>query len=109
MIQIAAMLIMSLLRVLMKRIWKLYSPARRRRMSGSNRVQYRAAILMLNSKAVTMGPVLKEQRFLMMHQFLALELCLETLLREELLLLIQELAAAVLIVVYRQSRLKWMG
>jgi hypothetical protein len=45
----------------------------------------------------------------MMHQFLALELCLETLLREELLLLIQELAAAVLIVVYRQSRLKWMG
>jgi hypothetical protein len=45
----------------------------------------------------------------MMHQFLALELCLETLLREELLLLIQELAAAVLIVVYRQCRLKWMG
>jgi hypothetical protein len=54
MVQIAAMLMMSLL--LMK---NLKSTARRR-MSGSNRVQYSAAILMLNSKSVTMGPVLKK-------------------------------------------------
>jgi predicted RNase H-like HicB family nuclease len=53
--------------------------------------------------------LLREGLLLMMHRFLALELCLETLLREGLLLLIQELAAAVLIVVYRQCRMKWMG
>jgi hypothetical protein len=99
-----SMLMMSLLP--MKRIWKL-NPTARRRMFCANRVQYSAAILMLNSRAVTMGPVLKGQRFLMMHLFLAFQA--ETLLREGLLLLIQELAAAVLIVVYRQCRMKWMG
>jgi hypothetical protein len=43
-----------------------------------------------------------------MHLFLALGLNFqaETLLREGLLLLIQELAASVLILVYRQCRLK---
>jgi hypothetical protein len=40
----------------------------------------------------------------MMHLFLAFQA--ETLLREGLLLLIQELAASVLIPVYRQCRLK---
>jgi hypothetical protein len=49
--QIAAMLMMSLL--LMKGIWNLKQSTARRRMSG-------AAILMLNSKSVTMGPVLKK-------------------------------------------------